>query len=165
MTNPAVVVASDTPDRFQLLMDAWAGTPGSNPNDGVLGRVHPDLRVYRWQPRGVPQAPCVWNWLLPSQATPMDVRRLRDTINLSTTVAIEHTDEDVENARLERYVDAYRDVVDPLLWTPRRQLTLQGTAWRAQRTTMQTAPVQVGGVQLLAVVFNMQFDVDRAMVA
>lgn len=126
----------------------------------VLEAVHDDLRYYPWQPWGQLQLPAIWNWLLPSTWEVMDTARGRDSIVLITRVGVRHTTSTDEMDKLTTYADAFRDKVDPLLWAARRQ-PLEGTVFKAKRNTMQMESLEIGGLQVLVVSFNMQFDVDR----
>lgn len=138
---------------FQALMDQWTA---------LLRQVDRGLEVYQWKPATMPQTPCLWNWMLPSPYTVRDVAHSRDTYNIETSLALEHTDTADEMAKLAYYVDRFRAVVDPVLWTPGNPgAVLGGTAARAVRTAMRTASDTAYGTPLLCMVFSMTFDQDR----
>jgi hypothetical protein len=118
-------------------------------------RVHEDLRVFMWRPP-LPDAPCIWNWMPNAPLSIVDQAKWRDTITVVATVAIAHTDVEVEMDRLMTYVDAFRDVVDKELYAKRPL-----AAHRAKRAGMNMSNPTFGGVAYLGVEFPLVIEVDR----
>lgn len=159
MSVPAVVGPLSAA-TFRQLMDAWVALLAQVAARSADSNL-PTLKVYRWQPHGNIATPALFNWLLPSQWVVKDSAQGQDTVALVCRLGLDHTpDGTIELDYLEDYVDLFRQVVDPQLWTPANRRPLEGTVYRAQRQTMQMETLDIGQ-PLLCVGFNMQFDVER----
>jgi hypothetical protein len=120
--------------------------------------VHPDLRVYRWRPRGQPQTPCVYNWIDPTDFEQKDLANFQDTFELRCFVAIEHGDDEQEMASVEAYADAFRFTIDPAL---HRNPPLDGACNWAQRKRLYMAIDKFNQVDLQAIVFPVEVRLNR----
>lgn len=122
--------------------------------------VHPDLTVFRWQPRR-PQLPGIWNWINNAPFEQRDLARWRDNIELLVRVGIQHNDVDEEMAQLEEYADALRETIDRYL--AQDGDPFNGAVYKAQRTGMRTVGLDTGDVLVLAVEFPILLWVDRIL--
>lgn len=117
--------------------------------------IDPELRVYIFRP-SVIEPPCIWNWIFATPFTIEDQVKWRDTLHISTTLAIRHTDVNIEMQRLLRWADRFREVVDSALYTKRPL-----GAHRGKRDQMSMSSHDFGGVQYLGMDFLFTFHVDR----
>lgn len=127
-----------------------------------------ELSIFRWKPPRPPtRFPALWHWLTPDAPPPeqMDTNRLRDHISISAYIGMPHGDQDSDMAQLERYADAYRNLVDPALWKPepRGVGPLNGTAKWAKRLSMRLVAVQFNAIECIAFEFPLEFDLDRPL--
>jgi len=82
----------------------------------VERHVHEDLSVYTWRPN-VPLVPCIWNWLDQAPWEQMDLGRQRDNFTVIAVLAVAHGDNQETMDVLTDYVDAFRETIDPALFT------------------------------------------------
>lgn len=122
-------------------------------------QVHEDLRVYMWRPRQ-PDLPCIWNWLPNASLEQRDLGRHRDNLTIWAYVSTRHTDVELEMDRLMEYVDAFRDVIDRALFTPR---PLGGQ--RAMRSGLSMTQETFNDVPTLSVQLPIAVQVDRMIYA
>lgn len=118
--------------------------------------VSDELRVYRWQPIDLLDPPALFNWLSPSSFEIRDQSRWRDNVSILARIAVRHGDQDMED--LEKYADAFRDVMDDAFynWSP-----VGGQSIWAERTSMQMIPLEFNTVPFLAIEFPLSFRLDR----
>lgn len=119
--------------------------------------VHPDLRVYDWQPVD-PELPAIFNWLAPSTFEIRDQMRWRDSVVIIARLAVDHSDEGEDMRSLVEYADAFRDVIDDALYNFH---PVGGKAIWADRTGMNMAQFEFNAVTALGIEFPLQFRLDR----
>lgn len=120
--------------------------------------VHADLTVVRWRPRANIELPALYNWFDPSEAEFKDQAKRRDTLRLVAIVAVEHSDDDEEMAKVEVYADAFRQTIDAAF--NERGGPLSG-ARRAERNNMQLLVDDFAGVNALCIGFELEIWLDR----
>lgn len=118
-------------------------------------RISDDIVVHMWKPT-TPDPLMIYNWLTPSPFAIVDQVKWRDTLNVIMTLAVQHTDVEIEMARAVSYVDTIREVVDTELYAKR---PLGGH--RAMRVSMQTSAPRFGPVAYLGFDFGLVIHVDR----
>ena len=114
------------------------------------------IRVYRWQPN-VPELPALWNALGPSPLEQKDSSTWRDTIQILVRLGIALTDTDEQMAKLERYTDAVRDVIDTHLAQPGANLGVR----LVKRTGMRPLPMVFNEIRVQGFEFLLQCELDR----
>lgn len=130
------------------------------PGHPLLAGLEP-LTCYRWRPPA-PDPPALWNWLVDSTSQQLDTMRRRDVFVVETRIGDGVRDADDQMDALERYVDAYRAVVDPLYRNEVRQPPpLAGSVKWAERQSMRMFGEEFGGVTLVGIAFIQRFEVDR----
>lgn len=115
--------------------------------------------TYRWRPRGVPDFPCIYNWLAPSPADRGAVQRVRDTFNINANCGVRWSDEEIEMGELESLADQFRLVCDKEL--QHTGTGLGGLPHKADRRSMQNAADRFNEVPVLVLQFPLMIDVDR----
>lgn len=118
-------------------------------------KIDPEIRVYMFRP-DVPNVPCIWNELQSSSFEIIDQSRWRDTLSVVVTLVVQHSDVNIEQMKLLKYVDNFRRVVDLGLYG---KLPLGAT--RAKRLGMQNSYPSFSGVSYLGMEFALQIEVDR----
>jgi hypothetical protein len=135
----------------------------------TVASFYDNLRVYRWQPN-VAQLPAIWNWIAPSIFQQRDQARWSDMLAINAFVGIAHSDNETEMARIEDYVDAFRDVVDqefskakgPQLDGSVSPGPLNGTVTEATRQNMVGPnPVEMNGTPVMTFSFGLLLRLDR----
>lgn len=119
-----------------------------------------DFRVYpyRWRPRGVPDFPCIYNWLSPSPAKRQTVATMRDTLTLQVNCGVRWTDVETEMRELEQLADQCRLILDQDL---QHNTGLGGLPHRAERLSMNSAADRFNDVPVLVLQFPLMVELDR----
>lgn len=115
---------------------------------------------YRWRPRGVPDFPCIYNWLAPSPTERHTVATQRDTLLVQANCGVRWTDVQTEMGQLEALGDSFRQVVDPAM---AGNSNLGGLPQRAERTGMVTASDRFNDVPVLVLQFTIRAELDRVI--
>lgn len=118
--------------------------------------VHDELRVYRWQPVDLVDPPALFNWLAPSSFEIRDQSRWRDNVSILARIAVRHGDQDMED--LEKYADAFRDVMDDAFYN---FAPVGGKSTWAERSSMQMTTIEFNTIPFLAIEFPLSFRLDR----
>lgn len=114
--------------------------------------------TYRWRPRGVPDFPCIYNWLAPSPGKRQTTATMRDTLNLQANCGVRWSDEVTEMGELEQLADSFRLVVDQDL---QHNTGLGGLPHRAERPSMNSAADRFNDVPVLVLQFTLMVELDR----
>ncbi len=114
--------------------------------------------VYRWRPRGVPDFPCIYNWLAPSPAKRQTTATMRDTLNLQANCGVRWSDEETEMGELEQLADQFRLIADQDL---QHNSGLGGLPHRAERPSMNSAADRFNDVPVLVLQFPLMAELDR----
>jgi hypothetical protein len=126
--------------------------------DSVKEAFDIDAYKYRWRPRGVPDFPCIYNWLSPSPAEEHAVGVARDTLNLLVSCGIRWSDASTEMDELEKLADQFRLIVDRDLL---HNTGLGGKPHKAERKSMNTAADRFNDVPVLCLQFPLIVELDR----
>lgn len=149
-----------TPGSITSLMDQLAALQANlvtEPSLASLEALHP----YRWRP-DTPDAPAIYNLLLPSTTQQMDTARIRDVFVVATRIGTTYVDIDSKMLSVEAYADAYRALVDVNFWDGQRMPPpLRGAATWAMRRSMQSFYEDFGGVTLTGFEFIQEFSLDH----
>lgn len=116
--------------------------------------------TYRWRPRGVPDFPCIYNWLAPSPGKRQTTATMRDTLNVVANCGVRWSDEFTEMTELELLADQFRLIVDDDL---QHNPALGGLPHRAERASMNTAADKFGDVPVLVLQFPLIVELDRVI--
>lgn len=119
----------------------------------------PSLQLLRWRRTSI-EPPSLYHQIVGSDSGLVDPARLRDTITVSTRIAVAIGDDGYESDwLLEQYIDIYRTVMDPPLHEVGRPLDEAATF--ANRTTMRTLIDTFNDVPFLAVEFLLGVQLNR----
>lgn len=129
---------STRPYYLRGLMDAL---------QAVEGNVDSRLRLYRYQPRGVPQLPCLWNMVTGGTATWHTVAHRQDVFEVAVRVGVRYTEDEEDAPLLEELADATIDELDTAM-APGG--ALGGYVQWSDRTGFRTVPIEINGVAVLA---------------
>jgi hypothetical protein len=72
-------------------------------------------RVYEWRPPGVPELPCIYNWIADGSYEVVDTARGDDLVVVTATIGVKPSDIAESAGQLMRLTDIFRSVVDPAL--------------------------------------------------
>lgn len=128
--------------------------------DDDAGDYATPLSYERWRPAAMPELPCVYNWLATSPATQQSVGILREVFDLRCRVALPNVAEDSGQqvgGLVETYADAFRSVLDPVLWATGQPLGVQKT----ERNAMQMVLDTFNEVDVLCIEFAVLAHVNR----
>lgn len=114
--------------------------------------------VNRWRPRGVPDFPCIYNWLAPSPGKRQTTATMRDTLSLQANCGVRWTDVETEMQELEQLADQFRLIVDQDL---QHNTGLGGLPHRAERPSMNSAADRFNDVPVLVLQFTLMVELDR----
>lgn len=149
-----------SPGSITSLMDSLTALQVLLPTQVIVEGSEP-LHLYRWRPN-TPDAPALYNILLPSTSEIRDLSRIRDTFRVATRIGVTLTDYDQLMGDVEMYVDAYRALVDANYWdgsqTPQ---PLRNSATWAIRSSIQSMGDDFGSVTLLGFEVTQEFWLDR----
>lgn len=117
------------------------------------------LRVYRWQPANI-EPPCVYNWIIPSDAKVAATMTVEDQIQMAVRIIPKPQDLDEQTAALEQYWDLARDTIDADLVEPSKS-RLAGTCSQAQRTRIRNIVAEFNRIEYLGLELVIQITQQR----
>lgn len=126
--------------------------------DSVQEQFDFAVYTYRWRPRGVPDFPCIYNWLAPSPGKRHTTATMRDTVNLIANCGVRWSDEVTEMGELEQLADQFRLVVDQDF---QHNTGLGGLPHRTERPSMNSAADRFNDVPVLVLQFPLMVELDR----
>lgn len=138
--------------RLEELMDAITAAQSAFAAEQA---AVPFLRVYRWRPV-VAELPAIYNWLAPTSAEGLDTHHDRETLRITTRIALQHADSDAQMALLERLSDEFRRI-----WDAACKQHQPFGAFKARRQSMGTVWDEFNESPVLCIEFVTEFQINK----